>query len=95
MNEVSEIDKQVLSDTEESADELPAGDKPDEEDSDVSEELKVKFQHAAEELKQEKYVKCGYLKKKGEHRRNWKKRWFVLFPSRICYYKNDKVFNNN
>ena len=44
-----------------------------------------------EESELEKAIKSGYLKKKGEQRRNWKKRWFVLRPEKLSYYKNDKV----
>lgn len=36
-------------------------------------------------------LKSGYLLKKGERRKNWKKRFFVLRPDRLCYYKDDKV----
>jgi hypothetical protein len=31
--------------------------------------------------------KDGYLIKKGEVVKNWKKRWFVLHGSLLCYYK--------
>jgi len=40
----------------------------------------------------EKIIKSGYLKKKGEKRKAWKKRWFVLRSNRLSYYKNEKVF---
>lgn len=33
----------------------------------------------------------GYLFKKGERRRGWKKRWFVLRGGQVAMYKNDKV----
>ncbi|KAJ3034738.1 hypothetical protein HK097_004410, partial [Rhizophlyctis rosea] len=45
-----------------------------------------------EELKKEHPILSGYLKKKGLKRRTWKKRWFVLRPTRLCYYKNDKEY---
>ncbi|THV07269.1 PH-domain-containing protein [Dendrothele bispora CBS 962.96] len=35
----------------------------------------------------EKVIKAGYLWKKGERRKTWKKRWFVLRPAHLAYYK--------
>jgi hypothetical protein len=40
----------------------------------------------------EKIIKSGYLKKKGEKRKAWKKRWFVLRSNRLSYYKNEKEY---
>nr|CDI51098.1 related to tandem ph domain-containing protein-2 (tapp2) [Melanopsichium pennsylvanicum 4] len=40
----------------------------------------------------ESIVKSGYLDKKGEKRKTWKKRWFVLRSSKLAYYKNDKEY---
>lgn len=37
-------------------------------------------------------LKSAYLMKKGGKHRAWKKRWFVLKPTRLCYYKNDKEY---
>lgn len=39
-------------------------------------------------------VKSGYLMKKGERRKAWKKRWFVLRGGQVAMYKNDKVRSN-
>lgn len=36
-------------------------------------------------------VKSGYLMKKGERRKAWKKRWFVLRGGQVAMYKNEKV----
>ena len=36
-------------------------------------------------------TKSGYLMKKGERRKAWKKRWFVLRGGQLAMYKNDKV----
>lgn len=36
-------------------------------------------------------VKSGYLMKKGERRKAWKKRWFVLRGGQLAMYKTDKV----
>ena len=33
----------------------------------------------------ESTVKSGYLEKKGEKRKTWKKRWFVLRSSKLAY----------
>jgi hypothetical protein len=40
----------------------------------------------------EKIIKSGYLKKKGEKRKVWKRRWFVFRPNRLSYYKNEKEY---
>ncbi|KAJ3278803.1 hypothetical protein HK104_002008, partial [Borealophlyctis nickersoniae] len=56
------------------------------------EEEPVIMNEAMEGLKNEAAVKSGYLKKKGEKRRTWKKRWFVLRPTRLAYYKNEKEY---
>ncbi|CBQ67548.1 related to tandem ph domain-containing protein-2 (tapp2) [Sporisorium reilianum SRZ2] len=40
----------------------------------------------------ESTVKSGYLEKKGEKRKTWKKRWFVLRSSKLAYYKNEKEY---
>ena len=36
-------------------------------------------------------LKSGYLMKKGERRKAWKKRWFVLRGGQLAMYKTDKV----
>ncbi|GHJ88592.1 hypothetical protein NliqN6_4994 [Naganishia liquefaciens] len=40
----------------------------------------------------ERLVKSGYLMKKGERRKTWKKRWFVLRTEKLAYYKDDKEY---
>ncbi|KAF8632209.1 hypothetical protein AX15_001970 [Amanita polypyramis BW_CC] len=37
-------------------------------------------------------LKSGYLWKKGERRKTWKKRWFVLRPHHLAYYKNSAEY---
>ncbi|CAO1636292.1 unnamed protein product [Parajaminaea phylloscopi] len=46
----------------------------------------------ATEMLNEATVKAGYLWKKGEKRKTWKKRWFVLRSSKLSYYKNEKEY---
>eukprot|EP00842_Homolaphlyctis_polyrhiza_P000286 jgi/Hompol1/1258/HPOL_000526-RA len=48
-------------------------------------------QSIAEELFKEQTIISGYLLKKGELRRTWKKRWFVLRPGMVAYYKTEKA----
>ncbi|KAF8907285.1 hypothetical protein CPB84DRAFT_1744666 [Gymnopilus junonius] len=40
----------------------------------------------------ESAIKAGYLWKKGERRKTWKKRWFVLRPHHIAYYKTSAEY---
>ncbi|KPV74006.1 uncharacterized protein RHOBADRAFT_54581, partial [Rhodotorula graminis WP1] len=37
-------------------------------------------------------LKSGYLMKKGERRKAWKKRWFVLRGGQLAMYKSDKEY---
>ncbi|GAA5853844.1 hypothetical protein JCM8547_007470 [Rhodosporidiobolus lusitaniae] len=37
-------------------------------------------------------LKSGYLMKKGEKRKTWKKRWFVLRGGQLAMYKTDKEY---
>jgi hypothetical protein len=37
-------------------------------------------------------IKAGYLWKKGERRKTWKKRWFVLRPAHLAYYKTSAEY---
>ncbi|ODO01389.1 hypothetical protein I350_06208 [Cryptococcus amylolentus CBS 6273] len=41
----------------------------------------------------ERVIKSGYLWKKQEKRRAWKKRWFVLRTGKLAYYKDDKEYS--
>jgi hypothetical protein len=40
----------------------------------------------------ETVIKAGYLSKKGERRKTWKKRWFVLRPAHLAYYKTSAEY---
>ncbi|KZT29975.1 PH-domain-containing protein, partial [Neolentinus lepideus HHB14362 ss-1] len=40
----------------------------------------------------ESVIKAGYLRKKGERRKTWKKRWFVLRPGHLAYYKSSAEY---
>ncbi|ETW83329.1 hypothetical protein HETIRDRAFT_157067 [Heterobasidion irregulare TC 32-1] len=37
-------------------------------------------------------LRAGYLWKKGERRKNWKRRWFVLRPAHLAYYKTSAEY---
>ncbi|KAF9134808.1 hypothetical protein BGW39_005718 [Mortierella sp. 14UC] len=43
-------------------------------------------------LQEGQVIKAGYLLKKGERIKIWKKRWFVLRTSKFAYYKDDKEY---
>ncbi|KAI8071089.1 hypothetical protein BC940DRAFT_295258 [Gongronella butleri] len=47
---------------------------------------------ALELLQTEKVCFAGYLLKKGEKRRTWKKRWFVLRTTKLAMYKDKKEY---
>ncbi|KAI0360194.1 PH-domain-containing protein [Trametes cingulata] len=40
----------------------------------------------------ETVIKTGYLWKKGERRKTWKKRWFVLRPAHLAFYKTNAEY---
>ncbi|SPO20711.1 related to tandem ph domain-containing protein-2 (tapp2) [Ustilago trichophora] len=66
------------------------GDADADEDDDEGEHLDGSEAH--HNMINESTVKSGYLEKKGEKRKTWKKRWFVLRSSKLAYYKNDKEY---
>ncbi|KAI0925531.1 hypothetical protein AcV5_008244 [Taiwanofungus camphoratus] len=45
-----------------------------------------------DERADETVIKTGYLWKKGERRKTWKKRWFVLRPAHLAFYKTDAEY---
>ncbi|KDN52982.1 PH domain-like protein [Tilletiaria anomala UBC 951] len=64
----------------------------DDEDGDAEEEEDDEGAEGGTDLLQEHTIKSGYLWKKGEKRKTWKKRWFVLRASKLAYYKNEKEY---
>ncbi|KAJ3157690.1 hypothetical protein HDU89_000066 [Geranomyces variabilis] len=97
-----------FSDAEESTDELaPGASAPRKEGNDASISPTLRQCDDAEDsegvdesqmddaekaMKNEQVTMSGYLLKKGEKRRTWKSRWFVLRPTRLAYYQNDKEY---
>ncbi|CAO1615257.1 unnamed protein product [Sympodiomycopsis kandeliae] len=72
-------------------------DSHDDDDQNASgdDEEEEEYGHSGQEahdMLNEQTVKSGYLWKKGEKRKTWKKRWFVLRSSKLYYYKNDKEY---
>ncbi|KAF9184297.1 hypothetical protein BGZ51_003411 [Haplosporangium sp. Z 767] len=43
-------------------------------------------------LQEGQVLKAGYLMKKGERIKMWKKKWFVLRTSKLAYYKDSKEY---
>ncbi|OAV87610.1 hypothetical protein PTTG_29362 [Puccinia triticina 1-1 BBBD Race 1] len=44
------------------------------------------------DIENEEILHSGYLLKKGERRKTWKRRWFVLRKTCLVYYKNEKEY---
>ncbi|KAI1315963.1 hypothetical protein EDD11_010602 [Mortierella claussenii] len=45
-----------------------------------------------ETIQEGQVIKAGYLMKKGERLKIWKKKWFVLRTSKLAYYKDSKEY---
>ncbi|KAG1754102.1 hypothetical protein EDD22DRAFT_913791 [Suillus occidentalis] len=72
-----------------------SGDESDEDEDEEEEEGGWRTASKAEKPHSsfdEKMIKSGYLWKKGERRKTWKKRWFVLRPAHIAYYKTNAEY---
>ncbi|CEP12003.1 hypothetical protein [Parasitella parasitica] len=65
------------------------GDGDNDDDEQIMEPMSAE---ALELLETEKVLKSGYLLKKGEKRRTWKKRWFVLRTTKLAMYKDKKEY---
>ncbi|KAF9570647.1 hypothetical protein EC968_001534 [Mortierella alpina] len=59
-------------------------------DSDMEPELDLG--PSRETLHEGQILKSGYLHKKGERLKIWKKKWFVLRTSKLAYYKDSKEY---
>ncbi|KAG0203620.1 hypothetical protein BGX28_004143 [Mortierella sp. GBA30] len=59
-------------------------------DSDMEPELDLG--PSRETLHEGQILKSGYLHKKGERLKIWKKKWFVLRTSKLAYYKDNKEY---
>lgn len=59
----------------------------DEEDEEGGWRAETLEQEQARGSHDETVLKTGYLWKKGERRKTWKKRWFVLRPAHLAFYK--------
>ena len=44
------------------------------------------------EIQHETAIISSYLQKRGEKNKKWKKKWFVLRPTQLCYYKTDEEY---
>ncbi|TDL25634.1 PH-domain-containing protein [Rickenella mellea] len=64
-------------------------DDEDEEDEGVFQANEKGTHRRADE---ESIIKTGYLWKKGERRKTWKKRWFVLRPAHLAFYKSSAEY---
>ncbi|EGN98761.1 hypothetical protein SERLA73DRAFT_181393 [Serpula lacrymans var. lacrymans S7.3] len=70
-----------------------SGEESDEDDEDDEEGWKGGEKHGKTRVSaDESVIKAGYLWKKGERRKTWKKRWFVLRPAHLAYYKTSAEY---
>ncbi|KAH8117773.1 PH-domain-containing protein [Phellopilus nigrolimitatus] len=71
-------------------------DSDEEEDPECDEEWPQENDHNHEAQKKrpddDSVIKMGYLWKKGERRKTWKKRWFVLRPAQLAFYKSSAEY---
>ncbi|KAG9124887.1 hypothetical protein FRC07_009849 [Ceratobasidium sp. 392] len=70
----------------------PSGEETDEDDEDEDDPALARRGPAEKEVKDEVVVKSGFLWKKGERRKTWKKRWFVLRTAKLGLYKNEQEY---
>ncbi|KAF9204935.1 hypothetical protein BGZ49_004674 [Haplosporangium sp. Z 27] len=61
-------------------------------DSDLEAEGEFDLGPSRETLHEGQILKSGYLHKKGDRIKIWKKKWFVLRTSKLAYYKDDKEY---
>ncbi|KAF9510298.1 hypothetical protein BS47DRAFT_1348222, partial [Hydnum rufescens UP504] len=69
-----------------------SGEESDDEEDEEGEWMPGPHDGKLEEANEEAIVKSGYLWKKGERRKTWKKRWFVLRTVKMAYYKNEQEY---
>ncbi|KAG9098485.1 hypothetical protein FS749_003714 [Ceratobasidium sp. UAMH 11750] len=70
----------------------PSGEETDEDDDDEDDGVFARRGPAEKEVKDEVVLKSGFLWKKGERRKTWKKRWFVLRTAKLGLYKNEQEY---
>ncbi|KAF8688909.1 PH domain, partial [Rhizoctonia solani] len=70
----------------------PSGEETDEDDDEEDGRVFPTRVPAEKEVKDEAVIKSGFLCKKGERRKTWKKRWFVLRTAKISLYKNEQEY---
>ncbi|QRV89935.1 pleckstrin homology domain-containing family A member 1 [Ceratobasidium sp. AG-Ba] len=70
----------------------PSGEETDEDEDEDDEAAHSRRGPAEKEVKDETVLKSGFLWKKGERRKTWKKRWFVLRTAKLGLYKNEQEY---
>ncbi|KAG8954386.1 hypothetical protein FRC04_011712 [Tulasnella sp. 424] len=69
-----------------------SGEETDDDDDDDWNPMEGRSLEELNTLNDECTAKEGYLYKKGERRKTWKKRWFVLRQTQLSYYKTNKEY---
>ncbi|KIO34674.1 hypothetical protein M407DRAFT_16638 [Tulasnella calospora MUT 4182] len=69
-----------------------SGEETDDDDDDDWNPMEGRSLEELNTLTDECAAKEGYLYKKGERRKTWKKRWFVLRQTQLSYYKTNKEY---
>ncbi|KAG8741385.1 hypothetical protein FRC10_002905 [Ceratobasidium sp. 414] len=70
----------------------PSGEETDDDEDDDDDPALARRGPAEKEVKGELVLKSGFLWKKGERRKTWKKRWFVLRTAKLGLYKNEQEY---
>ncbi|KAI8461151.1 hypothetical protein BY996DRAFT_4573842 [Phakopsora pachyrhizi] len=82
---------QTESDLQESTEEDEEEDEDEDEDWRMDQNSNEHYSRFGD-MENEAILHYGYLDKKGERRKTWKNRWFVLRKTTLVYYKNEKEY---
>ncbi|TCD71989.1 hypothetical protein EIP91_000121 [Steccherinum ochraceum] len=68
------------------------GEESEEDDQGEDDGWRIETEVTQRDALHDTVLKTGYLWKKGERRKTWKKRWFVLRPAHLAFYKTSAEY---